>query len=138
MMHGPFRSGHRRPRRDPAVLDAAIHDLLAAATRPIGAYELVGALAVSLPPAPSPVQIYRALERLMAARRVRRIESAAGYLAATDRPDAVLHCHVCGQAELVAAAEVHARLEEVAGLHGFCMREAVVEVLGTCAVCAAR
>jgi Fur family zinc uptake transcriptional regulator len=112
---------------------------LLASHRPLGAYELIEALAVRMP-RPAPITVYRALEFLMAQGLVHRIESRNAFLACVQRHDqsaftAFLICDRCGSVGEVAAAAVASTLADAAQSVGFRPRFSVVEIAGLCAHC---
>ena len=83
---------------------------LLASHRPLGAYEIIDALAQSMP-RPAPITVYRALEFLMTNGLVHRIESRNAYLACAHTPDgtalvAFLIWERCGSLGEIRAAPV--------------------------------
>src|ERR1700730_19032369 len=82
-------------------------EVLASSHKPIGAYEIMDALARKRRPAP--ITVYRALEFLMKQGLVHRIESRNAYLACAHNHDsgaivAFLMCDTCGAAGEVPTA----------------------------------
>jgi Fur family transcriptional regulator, zinc uptake regulator len=107
--------------------------------RPLGAYELIDALAKSMP-RPAPITVYRALEFLMSNGLVHRIESRNAYLACAQSHDdaamvAFLICDRCGAVGEIAAAPVAKSLNAAARASGFAPRLSVLEITGLCAHC---
>jgi Fur family transcriptional regulator, zinc uptake regulator len=107
--------------------------------RPLGAYEVIEDLAVSMP-RPAPITVYRALEFLMANGLVHRIESRNAYLACAhdhDRAAAVafLICERCGLVGEVPVRPLARSLDQAARASGFVPKLSVVEITGTCAHC---
>src|SRR5262249_14656153 len=112
---------------------------LLASHRPLGAYEVIEALARKMP-RPAPITVYRALDFLMANGLVHRIESRNAYLACAHDHDAAapvafLICERCGSVREVPAAPVARSLKSPARASGFAPKLSVVEITGTCAHC---
>ena len=107
--------------------------------RPLGAYEVIDALAKSMP-RPAPITVYRALDFLMANRLVHRIESRNAYLACAHDHDAAamvafLICERCGSVGEIPASPVTQGPNDAARASGFAPKLSVVEITGTCAHC---
>ncbi|MGE5158687.1 MAG: Fur family transcriptional regulator [Gemmatimonas sp.] len=112
---------------------------LLASHRPLGAYEIIDALARSMP-RPAPITVYRALDFLMANGLVHRIESRNAFLAcAHDHDDAAmvafLICDRCGAVGEIPAAPVAKTLNAAARASGFVPKLSVLEISGLCAHC---
>ena len=107
--------------------------------RPPGAYEVIDALAKSMP-RPAPITVYRALDFLMENGLVHRIESRNAYLACAHDHDtaamvAFLICEACGSVGEIPAAPLAQGLNASARAAGFAPKLSVVEITGTCAHC---
>jgi Fur family zinc uptake transcriptional regulator len=107
--------------------------------RPLGAYEVIDALASSMP-RPAPITVYRALDFLMTNGLVHRIESRNAYLAcAQDHDDAAmvafLICDRCGAVGEIPVAPVVRSLNAAARASGFAPKLSVLEITGLCAHC---
>jgi Fur family transcriptional regulator, zinc uptake regulator len=114
---------------------------LLASHKPLGAYEIIDALAGAMP-RPAPITIYRSLDFLMANGLVHRIESRNAYLACAHDHDATalvafLICERCGSVGEIPAAAVAQSLNAAARASGFAPKLSVVEITGTCAHCQA-
>jgi Fur family zinc uptake transcriptional regulator len=112
---------------------------LLASHKPLGAYEIIDALAQQMP-RPAPITVYRALDFLMANGLVHRIESRNAYLACAHGHDAAalvafLICDRCGSVGEIPAAAVAQSLNAAARTSGFAPKLSVVEITGTCAHC---
>lgn len=127
-----------RTRSAGARLDAAILERLAASDRPVKAYGLLSILAGAQQRTIYPNQIYRALDRLIRAGMVVRVESGSGYLPTEGSEGVVLLCSVCGAATIAEASALHERLEAHAGSMGFEVGRTVLEAIGVCPTCAAK
>ena len=110
--------------------------------RPLGAYDLIDALALHVA-RPAPITVYRALDFLLAQGLVHRIESRNAFLACVGAHDpdtliAFLICEQCGSVGEIATTNVVSTLNEAARAEGFAPHKAVVEIAGKCAHCRAR
>ena len=121
----------------PTGNDRLIYDVLRAASRPVSAYDIMDRLKPDRPRI-APTTIYRALEHLIRAGRVRRIESLNAYLPANqagDRAVVFAICDDCGRVqERDAGAEV-GRITKALAKDGFRPTHPVVEVHGRCGDC---
>jgi Fur family transcriptional regulator, zinc uptake regulator len=121
----------------PTGNDRLVFDVLRAANGPVSAYDILDRLKPDRPRI-APTTVYRALEHLIRAGRVRRIESLNAYLPASDTPDrAVVFaiCDDCGRVqERDAGAEV-GRITKALAKDGFRPTHPVVEVHGRCGDC---
>jgi Fur family transcriptional regulator, zinc uptake regulator len=116
-------------------------EVLAASHRPVGAYEIIDAVAAR-GPRPAPITIYRALDFLTAQGLVHRIESRNAFLACVHNHEdgalvAFLICEACGAVGEASGADVGATLAAAAKSAGFAPKLSVVEIIGTCAHCRA-
>ena len=91
----------------------------------------------------APLQVYRALDRLMKAGLVHRLESLNSFVACTDSHShedgmtAFAICENCGSVAEFADPVVGERLESWIGESGFRPAKAVIEFRGLCRDCAA-
>ena len=114
-------------------------EVLASSHKPLGAYEIIDAVADS-GPRPAPITIYRALDFLMANGLVHRIASRNAFLACGHNHDSgalvtFLICEYCGTVGEAPAAEVSRTLEIAAKGVGFTPTMSIVEITGLCAHC---
>ncbi|MDB5484414.1 MAG: putative ferric uptake regulator, family [Tardiphaga sp.] len=112
---------------------------LLASHRPLGAYEIIDALARHAA-RPAPITVYRALDFLMENGLVHRIESRNAFLAcahdhAAGAMVAFLICEKCKSVGEVPASRVAQSLNEAARGIGFAPKLSVVEITGLCAHC---
>lgn len=113
-------------------------EMLLASHRPVGAYDVLGALAREDSPArPSPPTVYRALEFLLEQGFVHRVASKNAYVAcfipgARHRAH-LLICRACGQAGEMADRNLEDALDDAAGL--FEVEQECVELTGLCEEC---
>jgi Fur family zinc uptake transcriptional regulator len=91
----------------------------------------------------APLQVYRALEGLMNAGFVHRLESMNAFVACAEPHDhnhrliAFAICDTCGQVEELSDEKVGQQLDAWIGSTGFSAKRAVIEFRGICARCAA-
>jgi Fur family transcriptional regulator, zinc uptake regulator len=114
-------------------------EALLSSHRPLGAYEVIDALARSMP-RPAPITVYRALDFLMENGLVHRIESRNAFLACAHDHDAAamvafLICECCGSVGEIPAAPMAQSLNASARATGFAPKMSVVEITGVCAHC---
>ena len=114
---------------------------LEAASGPLSAYGLLDRLRDD--GFRAPLQVYRALDGLMKAGLVHRLESLNAFVACAGPHDhghattAFAICDTCGQVEEISDHGVGEALDEWVGSTGFLARKAVIEFRGTCAKCRA-
>ena len=106
----------------------------------IGAYDVIDKLGEKGTRL-TPVSVYRAIEALIAAGIVHRLESRNAYFAChaahtSARQHVVLSCGACHTIAEVAGDTVFGAIEDVTGRHGFTASRAIVEIAGCCARCA--
>lgn len=114
-------------------------EVLLASHHPMGAYEIIENVA-RRDKRPAPMTVYRALDFLMEAGLVHRIESRNAYLACVhdhgpDRMTAFFICEICGVAGEANLPGVSQKLAHAAKEAGFTPKVAVIEISGTCAEC---
>ena len=106
--------------------------------RPMGAYDVLGALARD-GTKPAPPTVYRALDFLRAQGFVHRIDSRNAFAAcfAPDRPHRshFLLCRVCGQAAEIDDDALDSALAGASDRAGFTAESETVEITGLCAEC---
>lgn len=121
-------------------LRAQVFEEIANSHHSIGAYDIrerIAAKGTRL----APISVYRAIEALMEAGVVHRLESKNAYFAChcihgAGREHIVLSCERCGTVAEVPAESVFAAIATAARDTGFAPRVRVVEVAGLCAHCA--
>lgn len=116
-------------------------DRLAAADCAKSAYDILGELQDE--GIKAPLQVYRALDKLLEKGLAHRLESMNAFVACAEP-----HCHLegiigfaiceaCGRVEEFADDEVRARLDAFTTSKGFVPKRTTVEISGTCAACVA-
>ncbi|MCB9992925.1 MAG: transcriptional repressor [Hyphomicrobiaceae bacterium] len=106
---------------------------------PMSAYDILGQLKAD--GIKAPLQVYRALDKLVAAGLAHRLESLNAFVAcAGDECHrrgliAFAICETCGSVEEFADAVIRQRLDGWAEESGFHTHSATVELRGTCAGC---
>ena len=116
-------------------------EALLASHKPLGAYELIDALARSMQ-RPAPITVYRALEFLMANGLVHRIESRNAFVAcvhhhAGSDPIVFLICERCGTVGEATGGAVADALKHSCRAAGFVPKSPVIEIAGICSHCRA-
>ena len=115
---------------------------VASTHKAIGAYEVLERLASRSGRRLAPISVYRALDALVAAGLVHRLESRNAFFAchaehASHRRHIVLACNGCGSVAELAASEVFDGIVGAAETAGFGVERAMVEVTGHCRPCRA-
>lgn len=113
---------------------------VASSHKAIGAYEVLERLAGKGGRRLAPISVYRALETLVGAGVVHRLESRNAFFAcqtahAGNRRQIVLACGTCGAVAEVPGPVVFNGISEAASSVGFVMERALVEVIGACEPC---
>lgn len=114
-------------------------DRLAEAAGPLSAYDLLDMLRIE--GIKAPLQIYRALDKLLEKGLAHRLESANAFVACAEP-----HCHMsgvvgfaiceaCGHVAEFADDVLMARLAMVSRMDGFEPRKSIIEIRGLCAAC---
>ncbi|WP_153101012.1 Fur family transcriptional regulator [Paraburkholderia hayleyella] len=118
-----------------------VYALIVASVRPIGAYDLLAALAPERGRVP-PTTVYRTLEFLVENGFIHRIESKNAFFACCeiDRPhqSQFLICDVCGETVEIPGGALAEQLAHTDPAQGFEVHHQVVELSGLCAACKAR
>lgn len=107
----------------------------------VGAYDLLERLARRSGTRLAPISVYRALDSLVEAGIVHRLESRNAFFAchaphAGDRRQVVLACEVCGGVAEVQGESVFASLAAIAKGASFAPARTLVEIIGACGRCA--
>ena len=115
--------------------------LLCVSDKPLSAYELLDRMR-DVVKNPAPPTVYRALDFLLEQGLVHKLESLHAYVgcAHPDHPHAsqFLICDDCGEVAEVEDPSVAESLKAAGRAIGFRTKRPVVELLGTCAQCAAK
>ena len=125
-------------------------ELLAHSPTPLGAYDLLAKAAQeaseektqSKPKRLAPIAIYRALDFLLEAGLIHRLESRNAFIVCPHRhgeSDTIVFmiCDTCGQVEEATSDAVHDSLKSLARARGFVMQDRIIELAGRCSQCAA-
>lgn len=89
----------------------------------------------------APLQVYRALEKLVEFGMVHRLESLNAFVACrhthadTHETTAFAICEKCGQVAEITDAALASRLKHLAAKSGFELSKSTVELRGTCRTC---
>ena len=128
-------------RQDLTRNQTLVLDTLAKADGPLSAYTILDRLRED--GFRAPLQVYRALEKLLGFGLVHRLESLNAFVACAHP-----HCHAqgliafaicedCGQVDEFADAVVRERLGAWSADHGFRPEKTTIEIRGHCAACSA-
>jgi Fur family transcriptional regulator, zinc uptake regulator len=121
-------------------LRAQVLALVLASGQPIGAYPLLDRLK-ALRPGAAPPTVYRALDFLLGAGLIHRVERLNAFIGcdtageAHEHPHLFLICRVCGAAREVEDHAVAHALEAVTRREGFAPERVTIEIEGLCAAC---
>jgi Fur family zinc uptake transcriptional regulator len=120
-----------------------VFEEIAATRASVGAYEVLDRLAKKGTRL-APISVYRALDALLEAGVVHRLESKNAYFACrrmdkprTGRPPIFLSCEKCGAVQEIDGDEIFRAIDSAASGAQFNTRVRFVEVSGTCHDCAA-
>ena len=121
-------------------LRAQVFETVSASHEAIGAYAILERIAATGKRL-APISVYRALDALVSAGVVHKLESRNAFFACqlshgTQRPYLVLVCSGCGRVAEAPAQEVWTAIDELVGRVGFAFEGSLVEVNGRCGSCA--
>lgn len=118
-----------------------VFDALRQAKVPLSAYALLEGLRVE--GLKAPLQVYRALQKLVQVGLVHRLESLSAFVAC-QHPGCNQHsasafsiCDACGGVSELSTDRLSELLKTMAGEDGFSIQTSVVELHGNCTKCAA-
>lgn len=118
-----------------------VMDALNASPAPLSAYTLLDHLRDQ--GFRAPLQVYRALEKLVELGMVHRLESLNAFMACqhqsceAENGDSVLFaiCGTCKSVEELTSLRLEQTIQELAGVAGFTLKSSVIELRGTCNQC---
>lgn len=114
-------------------------DVLAASETPLSAYTILDALRDE--GLRAPLQVYRALESLMAFGNVHRLESLNAFVACSHQKCSVhtnaafTICEKCNSVSEITDDKLTKQLTELATKHGFSLSKSTIELRGLCSQC---
>ncbi len=116
--------------------------LLAQSTKPLGAYDLLEQIQKLSPKRQAPVVVYRALDFLLEAQLIHRLESRNAFIICphrhiNDEAIVFLICENCGRVDEASSDMVQQSLTELAKKRSFELRTRVLELVGLCLTCKA-
>lgn len=121
-----------------------VFEIVSQSHRPMGAYDILATLTKDRARAgerAAPPTVYRALEFLMEAGLVHRIDSLNAFVACFTPLHAhksyFLLCDACGTAQEIEDGSLHRLLSDTAKRAGFAAKHETVELRGKCAACQA-
>lgn len=116
-----------------------VFDALSASESPLSAYDILDGLRDE--GLRAPLQVYRALDKLIAYGLIHRLESLNAFVACAHphphehRLTAFAICETCGQVTEFADSEIESRLAAFADESGFVPAHTTIEIRGRCARC---
>jgi len=119
---------------------ALVLDTLEKAGQPLTAYTILDRLRGE--GLRAPLQVYRALDKLLEAGSVHRLESINSFVACAhphphDHGNAAFAiCEACGRVDEFSDETVQSRLADWSSRNGFAITRTTIEIRGTCAACA--
>lgn len=130
---------HAHDQPDLTKNQSLVMDALSSAEGPMSAYTILDQLRGD--GLRAPLQVYRALDKLVELGLVHRLESLNAFVACSD-PNCESHdtvaftiCDVCGLVYEVADETLARKLKTVASKSGFQVRRSTVELRGLCEAC---
>lgn len=114
---------------------------IAASHHAVGAYDILERLAKKQSTRLAPISVYRALDALVSAGVVHRLESRNAFFAchaehaAPGAQQIVLACERCGTVAEIDNPDAFGAVRDAARLEGFAISRALIEVMGVCRAC---
>ena len=125
------------------TLRLQVLEVIASSHEAVGAYDILGRIAASGQRL-APISVYRAIDALLDAGVIHRLESRNAYFACHTQHTAagpgdtlVLVCEACGRVAEINAAPMFDAISRAVKSADFAPRRAVTEVAGTCRECRA-
>ncbi len=119
-----------------------VHGVLMSARKPLSAYTILDALRPK--GFKAPLQVYRALDRLVGRGLAHRLESLNSFVACR-HPGCGAHeiaafsiCESCGRVREYSDHKLAQSVEAIAGIDDFEVKQTVIELRGTCSSCTAK
>jgi Fur family zinc uptake transcriptional regulator len=116
---------------------ALVYEALSQASKPVGAYDLLDQLKAH--GLKAPLQIYRALDRLIGLKVVHRLESLNAWTtccdADHDSPPIFIICDDCGDVKERIDTGLNRSIENISKKSGFTAERPIVEIHGRCGDC---
>lgn len=135
-------TAHSHEHPDLTKNQSLVFGALRAATGPLTAYAILDELRAD--GFRAPLQVYRALEKLVEFGMVHRLESLNAFVACRHPDDCGSHdtaafaiCEQCGQVNEFAPEQTMTLLRGWASDAGFALSKATIELRGTCKACGA-
>ena len=113
----------------------SVLDMLCAAGKPLGAYEMIDRLVGANGRRPAPISVYRALDYLVDRLATRNAFLACAHDHKGADPTVFLICEACGQVEESHSTSIGEGLLALSQRLGFKANAQMIEVSGVCAQC---
>jgi Fur family zinc uptake transcriptional regulator len=115
--------------------------LLAESATPLGAYDLLDRAAKDAAKRIAPIAIYRALDFLLEAGLIHRLESRNAFIVCPHRHGhsetvVFMICETCGRVDEAFSPDITKDLLKLSGQRGFSLSAKVIELAGLCRLCA--
>lgn len=115
-------------------------EALHASYRPVSAYDLIEQIGPQNGRMLAPITIYRALDFLLEAGFVHRLESRNAFIACPSRHEpgdlvVFMICDRCGGVDEAVSDELRKALGRLSNAHGFSPKAQVIELAGACSHC---
>jgi Fur family zinc uptake transcriptional regulator len=122
------------------ALRRTVLEEIAGSHKAVGAYDILDRLSRKGGKRLAPISVYRALDSLVAAGIVHRLESRNAFFAChaehpAHRRQIVLSCEGCGAVAEMSVPDALDGIERAAASVGFRMSRVLVEVIGACKAC---
>ena len=135
----PHTHDHGREASDLTKNQSLVFGALSRAEGPLSAYTILDLLRGD--GFRAPLQVYRALDKLVETGMVHRLESLNAFVACR-HPGCDSHetiafaiCETCGKVTEISDEALETRLHDLSRKDGFTIKRAVVELRGSCAAC---
>ena len=135
----PHTHDHGREASDLTKNQSLVFGALSRAEGPLSAYTILDLLRGD--GFRAPLQVYRALDKLVETGMVHRLESLNAFVACR-HPGCDSHetiafaiCETCGKVTEISDEALETRLHDLSRKDGFTIKRAVVELRGVCAAC---
>lgn len=135
----PHTHDHGREASDLTKNQSLVFGALSRAEGPLSAYTILDLLRGD--GFRAPLQVYRALDKLVETGMVHRLESLNAFVACR-HPGCDSHetiafaiCETCGKVTEISDEALEMRLHDLSRKDGFTIKRAVVELRGVCAAC---
>lgn len=138
--HLPHANSNGEPHPALKKNQKLVQDVLVASSAPLSAYSILDLLRDE--GFRAPLQVYRALDKLMELGLVHKLESLNAFVACSheacevNEPAAFMICEVCESVRELGDTQLADHLGKLAANHNFALKHTTVELHGRCKNCA--